>query len=70
MDLFWNVSTWNPYAVILMRSRIEAGPAATPATCRTRRRGWRMSLTPAGAAAPCPTASAAAWPRRGSRPAP
>jgi hypothetical protein len=39
MDLFWNVSTWNPYAVILMRSRIEAGPAATPATCRTRRRG-------------------------------
>ena len=36
VDLFWNVSTWNPYAVVLMRSRIEAGAAA--AAC-TKRRG-------------------------------
>jgi hypothetical protein len=23
VDLYWNVSTWNPYAIVLMRTRIE-----------------------------------------------
>jgi hypothetical protein len=28
VDVYWNVSTWNPYQVILVKSRLE-GPAAT-----------------------------------------
>lgn len=36
VDLYWNVSTWNPYGVVLMRTRITAGaPAPTP-TCGAR----------------------------------
>lgn len=30
LDVRFNVSTWNPYAVVLMQTRIEAGPQATP----------------------------------------
>jgi hypothetical protein len=36
-ELTWNVSTWNPYGVVLMRSRIDAGPAGPPPTCAKRR---------------------------------
>ena len=36
VDLLWNVSTWNPYAVVLMRTRIDAGPAPAP-PCAKRR---------------------------------
>jgi hypothetical protein len=41
VDLFWNVSTWNPYAVVLMRSRIEAGEGTEPAPCPKRRGRFR-----------------------------
>ncbi len=33
-DILWNVSTWNPYGVVVVRSRITPGPAAPPA-CTT-----------------------------------
>jgi hypothetical protein len=32
-DLFWNVSTWNPYGVVLMRTAIEAGSPVPPSPC-------------------------------------
>jgi hypothetical protein len=41
VELFWNVSTWNPYAVVLMRSRIEAGQNIEPAACAKRRGRFR-----------------------------
>jgi hypothetical protein len=41
VDLLWNVSTWNPYAVVLMRTRIEAAPDTTPPACPMRRRPFR-----------------------------
>jgi hypothetical protein len=40
-DLTWNVSTWNPYGVVLMRSRIDAGPAAPLPACARRRGSLR-----------------------------
>jgi hypothetical protein len=41
LDLLWNVSTWNPYAVVLMRTRIEAGPAKPAPACTRGRRPLR-----------------------------
>jgi hypothetical protein len=29
-DVFWNVSTWHPYSVVLIKTHIEAGIAAAP----------------------------------------
>jgi hypothetical protein len=37
LEIFWNASTWNPYGVVLIRSRIEAGPQPAPATCKKAR---------------------------------
>jgi hypothetical protein len=34
LDVLWNVSTWNPYGVALVRTNVRPGPAgAPPATC-------------------------------------
>jgi len=42
-DVYWNVSTWNPYAVVLVKSRLHAG-TATPATCPAPRSLKRKGL--------------------------
>ena len=33
LDVFWNVSTWNPYLVALLRTTVRPSPAAQPAAC-------------------------------------
>jgi hypothetical protein len=40
LDVFWNVSAWNPYLVALMRTNVRPGPA--PATSSCARRGPRL----------------------------
>ena len=35
-DLVWNVSTWNPYGVVLVKSHVTAGSSAPPRPCRGR----------------------------------
>ena len=34
LDVFWNVSTWNPYLVALLRTTVRPGAAAQPAALR------------------------------------
>ncbi len=42
VDVFWNVSTWNPYAVVLMKTRVAAAAdAAAPPACARRRKQLR-----------------------------
>ena len=33
LDVFWNVSAWNPYLVALLRTTVRPGAAAQPAAC-------------------------------------
>src|SRR4030095_12531866 len=33
LDVFWNVSVWNPYLVTLLRTNVKPGGATTPTSC-------------------------------------
>jgi hypothetical protein len=37
LDVFWNVSTWNPYLVALLRTNVRPAPASGPKTCPSGR---------------------------------
>lgn len=36
LDVFWVVSTWNPYLVALLRTNVQPGPPTAQPTCRGR----------------------------------
>jgi hypothetical protein len=53
-DVFWNVSTWNPYGVALLRTNVRPSTDTIPPACpgqRTRFR-WCGAVTARGRALP------------------
>jgi len=34
LDVYWNVSAWNPYLVALLRTNVQPGPAPATGSCR------------------------------------
>ena len=34
LDVYWNVSVWNPYLVALLRTNVKPGPAPAPSSCK------------------------------------
>jgi hypothetical protein len=38
LDVFWNVSVWNPYLVALLRTNVKPGGATAPTACSSGRR--------------------------------
>lgn len=42
LDVFWNVSVWNPYLVALLRTNVQPGPAGAATACATATRVERL----------------------------